>query len=272
MSDTAAESSQPTRSTTTKRPIALVVSLVVLLVAVAAVAAAVTWSGGVSETLKLVGLESLLGAPSPASPSGNKPAAGAPASGVATGSVNATASAAASDPVLPASARAAMYRQQLQSQANITKLVDNQIASLTMGTPDESGNVARVPVRVRYRNGSSVAGTMTLKKYNGVWYFFSLTASGEGSTEYPGTFDSSVVKVITAQQATSANQEMITDGLLGGGYKTATVTGVSKGSGTATVKVNLDGGSEPASDGQFVCISKKDGSSTYWFIARFVEK
>ena len=203
MSDTAAESSQPTRSTTTKRPIALVVSLVVLLVAVAAVAAAVMWSGGVSETLKLVGLESLFGSPAPATPSGNKPATGAPVSGVATDSVTATAGAAAPAPVVPASAQAAMYRQQLQSQANIAKLVDNEIASLTMGTPDESGNVAEVPVRVKYRNGSSVSGTMTLKKYNGVWYFFSLTAAGEGSTEYPGAFDSSVVKVITAQQATA---------------------------------------------------------------------
>jgi hypothetical protein len=273
MSDTAAQSSQPTSTTAAKRPVPIVVWLVILLIAGGALAAAVMWSGGVSETLKLIGLGSLVGSSSqpPSSTPGNKPA-GAPVSGVATGSVTATVGAAATGPALPAPARAAMYRQQLQSQTNIGKLVNNKIASLTMGTPTESASRATVPVRVKFRNGSTESGVMTLKKYNDLWYFFSLTAAGEGSVDYPGAFDSSVVKVITAQQSTEGNQTMITDGILGGGYKTARVTSVSKGSGTATVKVSLDGGSEPASQGEFVCISKADGPSTYWFIARFAEK
>lgn len=165
-----------------------------------------------------------------------------------------------------------MYREQLQSQATIGDLVNNELSSLRLGTPNVLASSATVPVTATYRSGSSVSGTMTLRKYNGLWYFYSLTGSGGGSAARPGAIDSSVVSVITRQQATAANQQMITKGILGGGFKTATITGVSKGSGTATVNFNMTGGSARPQKGQFVCISKRDGASTYWFVARFTSK
>jgi hypothetical protein len=175
---------------------------------------------------------------------------------------------------LPASASEAMYREQLESQESITALVDDKIATLSLGTPVVTDVMATVPVRVEYRSDSSVSGVMTLKKYDGLWYFFSITAAGSepSAVQKDAAVDPAVVKVITEQQATPANQEMITDGLLGGGYKTLRVRSVSKGSGTAKVNVALSGGSEAASDGQFLCIKKTDGDSTYWFITKFSEK
>ena len=162
-----------------------------------------------------------------------------------------------------------MYREQVASQAHIGALVDNQIASLTFGDAERSTKSATVPVDVEFRNGSSASGTMTFKKYDGVWYFFSLGVPADGSAAKAVAIDPSVVNVITAQQATEGSQELIENGILGGGFKTARVTSVSKGSGTATVQVALDGGTAAATGGDFLCITKNDGQNTYWFIARF---
>ena len=301
MTDTAADSPTPKQATAVKHSIPVIVSLLVLLLAAVAFGGAVVMSGGVNEALNLVGL----GTPStkaeltstqiPRKPAGSKPTA--PASGATTSSTDPAAAATSTpaattgssaaavkaaatttkpkpsrNPGLPSAARAAMYREQVQSQAAIAKLVNNNIASLTLGTPRKSTSSAQVPVTVAMRDGSAISGTMSFRKYNGLWYFFSLTASGGGSTAYPGAVSSSVVAIITREQATKANQAMITNGVLGGGFKTATVTGVSKGAGTATVNVKLSGGTAAAKNGQFVCISQTDGPTTYWFLTRFAAK
>lgn len=300
MSETAEQTFLPTKPKPASRSTAPAIWLIVVLVAALAFAATVAYSGGINGALSLVGLSSLVeGASQTPPPAPRKSRSGAAAGSAATtGSVTATASttatgnatgtktpAGSSTPAsaagaasaagkgrLPAAARAAMYREQLQSQGSIGKLVSNQVASLQLGKPAISTNSATVPVIANYRNGSSVSGTMTLRKYNGLWYFYSLTASGGGYTPTPGAIDPSVVAVITREQATPANQDMIKNGILAGGFKTATVTSVSGGSGTAAVNVNLSGGSAAPKKGQFVCISKRDGATTYWFLAKFASK
>jgi len=306
MSDNAAQSYQPAK-TATKRTVPVLVWVLVLLVATAAFAAAVVYSGGLNSALELVGVSSLgnSGGGLGSVPRGNKPA-GAPASGAATGTAGESTSTATTgtsgssdssssastgssskpagssssssskkiirDPGLPASARIAMYRGQLRSQRPIGKLVNNQIASLTLGIPRKSATKATVPLTVSYRDGSTASGTMTLNKYNSRWYFAGLATANDQPTPNPDSISSSVVQTIVRQQATRANQSMIVNGILGGGFKTATVTSVSGGSGTATVNVALSGGTSAPKNGQFVCISQNDGPTTYWFIARFAAK
>ena len=303
MSDNAAQSFQPTRAAT-KRSVPVLVWVLVLLVATVAFGSAVVYSGGLNSALELIGVSSLgnSGGGLGSVPRGNK-TAGAPGSGTATGtageatstastgttpSAEATASAGKSskpagssgssskkivrDPGLPASARAAMYRGQLRSQRPIGKLVGNQVVNLSLGTPRKSATKATVPLTVTYRDGTSASGTMTLNKYNSRWYFAGLSTSGDQTDPNPGSINSSVVQTIVRQHATRANQSMIVNGILGGGFKNAAVTSVSGGSGTATVNVALSGGTSAPENGQFVCISQTDGPTTYWFIARFSAK
>jgi len=303
MSDNAAQSFQPTR-TATKRTVPVLVWVLVLVVATVAFGAAVVYSGGLNSALELVGVGSLgnSGGGLGSVPRGTK-GAGAPVSGAATGtageststaststtaSADTTASAGKSskpaaasgssskkvvrDPGLPTSARIAMYRGQLRSQRPINKLVANQVSNLRLGTPRKSATKATVPLTVTYRDGSTASGTMTLNKYNSRWYFAGLSTSGDQTTPNPDTISSSVVQTIVRQQATRANQSMIVNGILGGGFKNAAVTSVSGGSGTATVNVALSGGTSAPKNGQFVCISQADGPTTYWFIARFAAK
>ncbi len=306
MSDNAAQSFPPT-TTAAKHGVPVFVWVLVLLVATVAFGAAVVYSGGLNSALELVGVSSLgnSGGGLGSIPKSGKPA-GAPASGAATGtageststagtgatnSANVTANAATGksatpgasggptsskeiirDPGLPASARSAMYRGQLRSQRAIGKLVDNQVVNLRLGTPRKSATKATVPLTVTYRDGSTASGTMTLNKYNSRWYFAGLATANDQPTPNPDAISSSVVQTIVRQQATRANQSMIVDGILGGGFKNAAVTSVSGGLGTATVNVSLTGGTSAPKNGQFVCISQIDGPTTYWFIARFAAK
>jgi hypothetical protein len=268
MSNTVAES-QPSTVVSKKRSVAPLVWLIVLVVAVLAFGAAIVWAGGINEALVLVGLSSPATAAQPPVTLPGGSASNATSSTATTSSAGAASAADA----LPKSAKSAMYREQLQSQTSIVRLVNNEVESLSFGAADESSDTAAVPVTAKFRSGSDVSGTMKLKNYDDLWYFFSLTSS-DGGTERPPSsgIDSSVVSVITRQQASAENQEMIQNGLLGGGYTVARVTGVEKGSGTATVKVAVSGGSEAESQGEFLCIEKKDGSDTYWFIAKFSAK
>jgi hypothetical protein len=115
-----------------------------------------------------------------------------------------------------------------------------------------------------------------LRRYGEKWYFFSLERGGNGSHSSPGvksdTFDSGVVSTITEQQALPGTQEMMTAGLLGGGYHTVKVERVTMGPRTATIDVVMSGGSEPPSKGRFVCVSKTEAGITYWFVARFEKR
>jgi len=305
MSDNAAQSFQPT-TTAAKHGVPVLVWVLVLLVATVAFGAAVVYSGGLNSALEVIGVSPLgnSGGGLGSVPQGGKPA-GAPVSGATTGtageststagtetskSADATSNVSTSktakpssgsstaskkiirDPGLPSSARIAMYRGQLRSQRAIGKLVGNQVVNLSLGTPFKTATKATVPLTVTYRDGSTASGTMTLNKYNSRWYFAGLATANDQPTPNPDSISSSVVSTIVRQQATRANQSMIVDGILGGGFKNAAVTSVSGGSGTATVNVALTGGSSAPKNGQFVCISQTDGPTTYWFIARFAAK
>jgi len=301
MSDNAAQSFQPTK-TATKRSVPVVVWVLVLLIATAAFGAAVIYSGGLDSALQLTGLASLgnsggglgsvaqgnkpVGAPGSDTATGTAGESTVTASGATTGSAGASTSGSGDtasngsaapkkvirDPGLPTHARIAMYRGQLRSQRPINKLVANQISNLRLGVPTKSATKATVPLTVTYRDGSSASGTMTLNKYNSRWYFAGLATANDQPTPNPDSINSSVVQTIVRQQATRANQSMIVNGILGGGFKNAAVTSVSTGSGTATVNVTLSGGTSAPKKGQFVCISQSDGPTTYWFIARFAAK
>ena len=265
MPDSAAPSPAPSAAPqgpgTTRHISPLVVWLLVLVVAAVAFGAVVVASGGIGGVMKMLGL-------SPATVSTPAPPSAPAASVVPTAPVSAVAS----SPGLPAEAQNRMYTEQLQSQATIKELLGKKVSIIRMGTPSASGPMARVPVTVVYKSGSTYSGTMALRKYGRMWYFFSMTAAsatGGGNTPAPTAFDSAVVAAITGQQATPANQHVLVDGVLGGGFKTIKVTGVTRGAGTATVNVLLSGGTAKPTAGRLVCISKTDGTTPYWFIARF---
>jgi len=241
--------------------------MLVLVVALVAFGAVVAMSGGIDGVMQLVGLSS---APtSGATPDGSSTPGKPAGSAAPTSSAAATASAPAAG-TLPASAQERVYTEQLLSQDSIKALVTGKLSTIKFGDATVSADTAEVPVKLGFAGGQSLAATMTLQKYGTLWYFFSIrTASSDDEVPAPAEIDSSVVAVFAAQQATASNQKMLVDGVLGGGFKTAKVTGVTKGAGTATVNLLLSGGTAKATTGRLVCISKDNGSTPYWFVVRF---
>jgi len=261
MTDTPAQ--KPAGSTRRTSPV--LVWVLVLVAALVAFGAVVAMSGGIDGVMKLVGLGS-----TPTSDSAPQSPSSKPSSSVApTSSAAATDTAAPAAGALPAEAQELVYTEQLLSQDSITALVNNKLSTIRFGTADVSDDTALVPVKLGFTNGQSLSATMKLRKYADLWYFYSIrAAASDNEGPAPTEIDSSVIAVFAAQQATASNQKMLVDGVLGGGFKTAKVTGVTKGAGTATVNLQLSGGTAKLSKGSLVCISKTDGSTPYWFVVR----
>lgn len=252
MSESQTQSYKPARTAAQHVPPVLV-WIVLLLVAAGAFAAAFYWVGGVGGVTGLLGLGAQSGASGAAKPAGSAVASATPST-------------------LPAEAQALMYAEQLESQPYLTKLANGEVVSLTLGNPVVTASAADVPVKVALKDGTVVNGGLTLRQYNGVWYFVSIHAAGRPDADDvgPSTIDQGVVRVITDEQATPTSQDLIKNGLLGGGYKVILINGDVAGSGTKTVNVDLTGGSERGTEhGRFVLIQKVDGAQTYWFVARF---
>lgn len=266
MSDSQTQSFQPTPSTgSPKRRGGLVIGLLVVLVAAAALAAAVWYAGGTAALGQLGGLlTSFVATPSSTAPS-VKPTA--PAAAVVT---------TASPSALPAEAQQRMFSEQVASHEALAALVGGQIVSLQTGEARVEEASATVPLTATFKDGSTVSGTLSLKRFGDTWYFFNIT---KGSSDAPGAttpppvgFDEKIVETITQQQAQAGTQELLTKGLVDGGYRTVKVEGVTMGPRTATVDVSMSGGTEPPVKGRLVCISKTDGAITYWFVARFEKR
>lgn len=159
-----------------------------------------------------------------------------------------------------------MYAEQVASQEQIGNLVAGKIASFSLGSVSKSGSTASVGVTADYKSGPDVSGTMVLRDYGGTWYFSSITRDGSSAVTPSVTGDSSVLAAImTAQQ----NNQDIPTAIVSGGYTTLSVDGVSAGSGTASIKISLSGGTAPRTTGTITCISKDIGGVKHWFITSF---
>ena len=198
--------------------------------------------------------------------------AAAPSTGTQTSSTNTPSSVTPSQPAVAtpptADQQSRMYWEQVASQEQIGKLVRGEISSFTLGTANRSGSTASVPVTVSYKTGGSISGTMVLRDYSGTWYFSSITRNGHTATTPTGSGDTSVIAAIVTQQA--ANQDIPT-GIISGGYKKVTVNSASMGSGTASLKITLSGGSAAPTSGTITCVSKTIGGVKHWFITSFAK-
>lgn len=267
----------------------VVFALLLTLAALALVAAAVVWAGGIDGVTELLGFGGGSGAviveQSPDArdredfadaqtrePESAETTAAAEETLVADapGSGGKSASGGTAQGAFPVSAaQAAMYREQLQSQANLTKLANNEFSSFTMGTTTVSGATATIPLSAKLRSGAGFSGWMKLTSSEGLWYFSMIGTGPQFEPVKPRAVDSGVVRVIAEQQAASTNQDLLKRGVVDNGFVTARVDGVAKGSGTATVNVTLLGGALDRRAARFVMISKEDSGKKYWFVTRF---
>jgi hypothetical protein len=266
MSDSHTPSYNPALGTESqgRRP-SVVLWLLVLLLAAGALAGAVWYAGGADVLSQVGGLTGSLFGGSPSGSGGQKPAVPVPS---ASASATPTSS-------LPPEAQQRMFTEQAESREPLTALVEGRISSLKSDVAQRDESSAAIPVTAYFDDGSKLSSFLHLKRFGDSWYFFSLSGTDEDESKEKfasKAFDSGVVSTITQQQALPGTQEVLTAGVLDGGYRSVTIDGVTMGARTATVDVTMSGGTEPESKGRFVCISKTDGATTYWFVARFEKR
>jgi hypothetical protein len=162
-----------------------------------------------------------------------------------------------------------MLVEQVASQRTITALINNEVASLYIGRCRVRKGIAVAPVTVRFRNGTSMLGTLALKQYKRRWYFYSITAGpysgGVSNVSVPAGITTGIMRTAVAQQTTNQSFAL---GILYGRFRTITIQRISRNWNTATVRVRLSGGTSRARNGQISCL-RKDATSgkQYWFFA-----
>ena len=170
---------------------------------------------------------------------------------------------------VPTEAREAMYREQLQSQTQIKKLVNDEVAEISFGTAVTAPSEAEIPLTVTYRSGDKLSGTLVLANSEGLWLFSSLTADENTPVIDSAEYDTYLVDTIVEQQATASNQTLVTTGLINGGFERARVDGVTEGAGTVTIELTLLGGELNDQAARFVCIKDDQNGTARWFLTRF---
>ena len=175
-----------------------------------------------------------------------------------------------------------MFREQVASQKMIGVLLGTSydypswVRYITFGQVQKTATRAVIPTTVTTRGNATFRGTLVTRKYNGKWYFYSMTlgdAEGSGPgfingisiVPMPTGFTSSVVHTAITQQ--TAHQSLVA-GIVSGGYRRLTVLHHTNNWGTRTIDVRLYGGTRAPVVGRVVAYRKRAASGNmYWFIS-----
>lgn len=181
-----------------------------------------------------------------------------------------------------------VYAEQLESQANIQKLVDGDVVRFDLGKVKVEGDKATIPVTATFKDKTKGPGTMELDRKGGKWYLAWIAGDptgnrkgladtvsrgvDENSPEHLAqieavTVDEAVVSTMLQQQA--ANQDVIS-AIVDGTYTSFTCDGVTPGPGTASIDVTFSGPAKASMKGRALCISK-DIDGTKWFLTSFTK-
>ncbi len=172
-----------------------------------------------------------------------------------------------------------MYVEQLESQANIAKLVAGQVSGFRLGAAALKPDGTELAITAKFRDGTSAGGTLGLAKRGDDWYFVFITAKRDSATtgtaeSFAGNegpleakpVDIDVLNTVLEQQEKS---QPVLRGFIDGTYTAIDIDRVLPGAGTATLEVTLSGPKTTAIKGRVLCISKDiDGTKT-WFITSF---
>ncbi|MDA3935827.1 MAG: hypothetical protein PF636_03030, partial [Actinomycetota bacterium] len=63
-----------------------------------------------------------------------------------------------------------LWQEQIDSQVNIQKLVDGEVASFELGSVSKGSELATIPITVEFTDGSSAPGEFVLRRVGEAWY------------------------------------------------------------------------------------------------------
>ena len=168
-----------------------------------------------------------------------------------------------------------LWQEQVDSQANIARLVGGEITSVHVRDVSAQGNSAALGIAVTFADGSTTPGTLGLERFGDSWYVASVTAlrADDEPDATPSALpsveavDVPLLNTLVSEQAANSD---VTAHLVEGGIDTVFIDSVERGQGTATLDVTF-GGPTGQSKGQLVAITTASGGEPLWFLARFSE-
>ncbi|MDP2182300.1 MAG: hypothetical protein Q8K99_07000 [Actinomycetota bacterium] len=180
-----------------------------------------------------------------------------------------------------------IWQEQIDSQANILKLVDGQVESMTVSKVTQSGDRATLDIAAQFSDGTSAPGQLGMRSFGGKWYFAYVSGmrrgesggladdvgSGAGvepTSAVPAVADVDVplVNTILEQQATSS---AVLEEYATGAVKSVRVADRVVSAGTVTLDIVMNESHETGY-GQIVLISKQFDGETHWFVAKFTKR
>lgn len=168
-----------------------------------------------------------------------------------------------------------VWQEQIDSQSNISRLINGEITSIEITSTVIDGDSAELGIVVEGSDGPSVQGVIGMSQFDGKWYFnyvheikSTLAAEPDG-TELPGVEDVDVELLNTIISEQAASSEVLEE------YATGVVSRVDvvdivEGPDTITLKLEMTETHEQGS-GEVVLISRTLDGKQYWFIARFTK-
>jgi len=184
-----------------------------------------------------------------------------------------------------------VYAEQIESQGNIDRLSDGDIASFTVDKIKQDSKSAIVSITARFKDGTSAPGDLRFVHNGELWYFLTITGlRPDGTGGLAGitnsaesiaptvtadeklaevgviTPDEGVVRTIAEQQL--VNQPIIRD-LLSGEYELYTMGKPVTGPSTFTIPVTITSSKESTVSASVVVISKYVEGKDSLFITTF---
>lgn len=160
-----------------------------------------------------------------------------------------------------------MYSEQVDSQRNITRLVDGEMSSFDILGRTVTSTAATFRIKVRLANGASALGVMTFKKYNNKWYFDSIKRATVVSATGRQVTDPDVGVLNTMLEQQTANQDVLGK-LVNGTYTRVTLGAPDPGFNSTVVPVTFSG-SKANQKGEITAIKRAVKGKQYWFLVSF---
>ncbi|MBE0416996.1 MAG: hypothetical protein IBX63_04455 [Coriobacteriia bacterium] len=178
-----------------------------------------------------------------------------------------------------------LWQEQVDSQANIVKLVDGKVRELTFQAAEEDGDRASVRFRATFSDGSSAPGTFVMSKSGDLWFLEYVSGMrrtsdvgalsdtvNRGRGEEPKTSlpdpDEVDVEVLNAVLDAQAASQHVFEDYLSGNMERVVVDDVKKGANTATIKLTMHEADETVK-AEVVCLSREFRGERLWFLAAF---
>lgn len=168
-----------------------------------------------------------------------------------------------------------IWQEQINSQANIERLVDGEVSRIVVSNVTQDGVDAVLDIEAEFREGPSVQGTLEMRRFGDNWYFARVTGlrpESEPATDTPlpsvDDVDTGLLNTMIEQQTRSAS---VLEEYATGVVRQVSIREIVDGSGTVTINIEMNESHEDGY-GEIVLIEKTIDGTPHWFLARFTKE